>query len=415
MQVLKFRFEMTGCRGAVPAGGARWRLPAVVLLLCLGAFSFTEKAPAQASSLRKRSEVFSRLPLTKFYDTPAPLGPGKPGGLIRASAFDEYRLPPSVSATRILYYSRAANGELVAASGVVLFPDQKPPSGGWPLIAWAHALSGVARVCAPSLERNVGDGPLLAMYVNLGYAVVATDYTGLGTNFPNAFADAQSNAWNVIDSVAAAHDAVPGIGSRWIAMGAGEGAMAALRVAEVERADGNSNFLGSIAISRIADLVDQFAPALTPSSDSALLLAHGIKAIDPIFKPEEILTSQAMPVYQKEQEECGVPEASKVPPAAMFRPGWQSNKFVRAYFNRNRAGEARADAPLLIVSGEEGAAMVAIMKVVRRMCGQGDRLLFRRFAEGDPGSVIGDSAREQMSWIQDRFAGRAAPANCSEQ
>ena len=414
MRWLRFRFDITlDTSGNVPSAG--WRRAAIIFALCLATTASAKSAQAETPALRKRSEIFSRLPLTKFYDTSTPLGPGKPGELIRARPFDEYRLPINVSAMRILYYTRAASGELVAASGVVLFPEKKPAAGGWPVIAWAHALSGVARVCAPSLARNVGDGPLLAMYVNLGYAVVATDYTGLGTNFPNAFADAQSNAWNVIDSVAAAHDAVPGLGARWIAMGAGEGAVAALRVAELERGDGRSNFLGSIAISRVADLEDQFETALAPSSDLPLLMAHGIKAIDPLFKPEEILSPQAMPLYEKEQDECGVAEASKISPAAMFKPGWQRNKFVQKYFENNRSGTVRASAPLLVVSGEEGGSMVATMKVIRRMCTEGDRVLFQRYAEGNPGSVVGDSAGEQMSWIQDRFANRAAPTNCSEE
>jgi len=35
---------------------------------------------------------------------------------------------------------------------------------------------------------------LLSMYVSLGYAVVASDYTGLGTDYRNAFRDIESNA-----------------------------------------------------------------------------------------------------------------------------------------------------------------------------------------------------------------------------
>jgi hypothetical protein len=124
------------------------------------------------------------LPITKFYNTPDPFPAGKAGALIRSQAIEQYDIPYSVSAVRILYHSRSASGEDVAASGIVLFPyEKKPPAGGWPVIAWAHGSTGVARRCAPSLMRNIGHGPFLAMYVKLGYAVVATDYTGLGTNF----------------------------------------------------------------------------------------------------------------------------------------------------------------------------------------------------------------------------------------
>src|SRR5256885_338930 len=130
-----------------------------------------------------------------------------------------------------------ASGQDVATSGVVLLPaEKKAPSGGWPVIAWAHGITGVARSCAPSLRRNLGHGPFLSMYVNLGYAVVATDYTGLGTNFRNAFLDAPSNATDVIASIPAARQAVPQIGSRWIGMGAAEGGLAALAVTPDEDA-----------------------------------------------------------------------------------------------------------------------------------------------------------------------------------
>ena len=187
-------------------------------------------AQAPATAPVRPSQTLHTLPLTKFYDTPHPLPAGKPGELIRSEPFDEYELPPEVSAVRILYHSRSASGEDVATSGVVLIPsEKKPPAGGWPVIAWAHGATGVARPCAPSLMRNIGHGPLLSMYVNLGYAVVATDYTGLGTNFRNAFLDAQSNATDVIGSVSAARAAVPQLGARWIVMGEGEGSLAADR------------------------------------------------------------------------------------------------------------------------------------------------------------------------------------------
>lgn len=50
---------------------------------------------------------------------------GKPGELIRSESFEEYELPFSVSAVRILYHSRSAAGEDVAASGVILIPLAK--------------------------------------------------------------------------------------------------------------------------------------------------------------------------------------------------------------------------------------------------------------------------------------------------
>ncbi|MGH9548286.1 MAG: alpha/beta hydrolase family protein, partial [Terriglobales bacterium] len=166
--------------------------------------AIAESVPGQTESQTGRYHSRGFLPLTSFYSTPNPLPRGQPGELIRAAEFDEYQLPEGVSAFRILYHSRSASGTDVVASGVVLTPDQASPAGGWPVIAWAHGFTGIARHCAPSLMRNLNEGPFLSMYVKLGYAVVATDYVGLGTDFRNASVDLQSDAADVIDSIAAA-------------------------------------------------------------------------------------------------------------------------------------------------------------------------------------------------------------------
>ena len=128
-------------------------------------------------------------------------------------------------------------------------------------MAWAHGATGVARPCAPSLMRNLGHGPFLSMYVNLGYAVVASDYTGLGTDSRNAFLDGPSNAADILASLPAARAAVPQLGAKWIVMGEAEGSLAALAVAEKENEIRDPGYLGSIAISGVADLREIYGPA----------------------------------------------------------------------------------------------------------------------------------------------------------
>jgi hypothetical protein len=205
----------------------------VVLISLVGIFVAASAIGTRAVAERSQREL-QRLPLTEFYDTPRPLPPAEPGELIRAMPFEDYNLPPEVEAVRFLYHSRAAAGADVAASGVVLFPDREPPAQGWPIIAWAHEFSGVARQCAPSLLRNPEHGPFLTIYVGLGYAVVVSDYAGLGTDFPNAAADIPSEPSDVIYSVPAARRAVRGLGSPWLSMATGEGALASIGVAEDE-------------------------------------------------------------------------------------------------------------------------------------------------------------------------------------
>jgi hypothetical protein len=384
-----------------------------IALAVTAAILFVNPAFAQAPATApvKPSQILHTLPLTKFYDTPHPLPVGKPGELIRSESFDEYELPPEVSAVRIVYHSRSPSGEDVATSGVVLIPsDEKPPAGGWPVIAWAHGATGVARQCAPSLMRNVGHGPFLSMYVNLGYAVVATDYTGLGTNFRNAFLDAPSNATDVIGSVSAARAAVPQLGAKWIVMGEGEGSLAAIAVAEKQNEIRDAGYLGSIAISGLADEKEVFVHS-TQGPASSLFLAYGTKTVYPQFQLTDMLTEKALALYQQTGQNCG--ETAIVAQAAeALKPGWENNEFVKQYFARNTLGQTQARGAILVISADADRTVPVAAPVIARMCKQGDRVQWERYPNLEPGRVIGDSARDQITWIEARFAGRPAPANC---
>lgn len=376
-------------------------------------------AQVQAPSSGRRSEILRAraLPITKFYDTPDPLPAGKPGELIRSQPFDEYELPFSVSAIRILYHSRSASGEDVAVSGVVLYPyDKKPPAGGWPIIAWAHDATGIARQCAPSLRRNVGHGPFFSMYVNLGYAVVATDYAGLGTNFRNAFLDGPSNATDVMNSVLAGRAAVPQLGARWIVMGEAEGALAAVAVADKENEVRDPNYLGAIAISVLASAKEIYEPSGSGSSGAMLpSLAYGVKTVYPQFQVTDMLTEKALPLYHQSEQTCSqagaIPELSR---AEIVKPGWETNPFVRKYFDRNELGQTRAYGPILVITGDADPANppTTRARAFAGMCKQGDRVQWERYPDRDSGSVIGDSVRDQIGWIEARFAGRASTTNC---
>jgi Secretory lipase len=376
-------------------------------------------AQTKADGPQKIPELHRALPLTKFYDTPDPLPHGKPGDLIRSEEFEEYDLPPEVLAVRILYHSRSASGQDVAASGVVLYPDGKAPAGGWPLIAWAHALNGVARQCAPSLERNLRHGPFLSMYVGLGYAVVATDYAGLGTTFRNAFSDMRSNAADVIYSVPAARAAVPQLNSRWIAIGIGEGGPAVVGIAELEGEIRDPGYLGSIVISGLDEPQGRYESSVAPTYyEMPLFLAYGIKTVYPQFDVKDILTDKGVALYPRVEQSYTEPTAeANHSPAEMLKPNWASNTFVRQYFARNTLGQKPAKSPMLVISSELDASVPInrTAHVIARMCKQGDRIQFERYPQSEASRVFGDSVGDQISWIQARFANRPAASNCAEQ
>lgn len=371
-------------------------------ILFANVFAFGQGTTSPAKNQRLRT-----FPLAKFYDTPDPLPKGKAGDLIRKEEFENYELAEGVNAERILYHSRSATGEDVASSGVVLYPDGKIPSGGWPVIAWAHPVKGVARQCAPSLARNLAHGPLLSMYVNLGYAVVATDYAGLGTKYRNAFSDMPSNAADVVYSIAAARAAVPQLASRWVAIGMDEGGLAVIGVAEMEQEIRDQNYLGGIVIAGGSEMQNRYEQA---EAGTLLALFYGIKTVYPQFEIKDVLTERGLAAFARVDQSCegvhAVPDAVK--------PNWSKNEFVNQYFGRNRPGQKPAYGGLLVIATvpQAGTSNDPTLAVISRMCQQRDRVQFESY--GDPGSIVGDSAREQIEWMQGRFAGRQAPSNCSD-
>lgn len=376
----------------------------------LAAIFAISSALAQAQATRGNRRF---LPITRFYDVPNPLPHGNPGDLIRAQPFSSYDLPIEVSATRILYHSRTATGGDIPVSGVVLTPAGKAPPGGWPVIAWAHGFTGLARQCAPSLMRNLEHGPFLSMYVKLGYAVVATDYAGLGVAAPSASIDTISHATDLLYSFVAARAALPQLGSKWIALGEAEGALAVAALAELQSTSQDRNYLGGIAISGVADLSDIYEGASANSPQKFAVLARQVKSVYPHFRPDRVLTPVGMALYERLESACSPPTAAGST-LQILKPEWKQDSFLKQFFNRNFLGQKSAYGPLLVINGEADKRTLPSMteQTISRMCKRGDTIEFDRYPNLDGGQVVGESARDQIAWIQARFSGIKAPSNC---
>lgn len=140
----------------------------------------------------------------EFYTAPAN-PPDMPGALLRVEPFDR-GIPDNARAWRILYTTTRDEGQPAVASGIVVAPidDSATPR---PLIAWAHGTTGVDETCAPSiLEGGFETGAFFALedVIDQGWALVSTDYVGLGTEGPHPYLIGQGEARSVLDSIRAA-------------------------------------------------------------------------------------------------------------------------------------------------------------------------------------------------------------------
>jgi pimeloyl-ACP methyl ester carboxylesterase len=352
--------------------------------------------------------------LTQFYETPEPLPPGKPGALIRFEQAYDYHLSYEATKYRILYHSVSPQGKDVAATGVVLVPDGRPPKGGWPIIAWAHDFTGSARQCAPSLLKNLSEGPLISMYASIGYAVVATDYSGLGTKFPYAALDTRSNALDVLYSIPAARTALPELGANWVVAGYSQGANVAIGVTEAVGETGATGYLGAIGVAGVAEPEEMFEHfAGGPEYSLVVSLAGGIQAVFPEFRVEEMLTEKGLRLYKSMAADCGV--RSDSPTAEdLFRVSWKDDANVKKFFTRNIIANRPVAPPLLVIGGEADPVVPSALtaRAVSRLCKQQSGILFVKYPGSNASEVLSNSLSEQISWIRARFSGLPAPGNC---
>ena len=167
-----------------------------------------------------------------FYRLPSPVPTGDPGDIIKIEKIAS--APLGSTAWRVIYHSRDLQGDDVPVSGVVIVPTLPAPAGGRTVVAWGHPTTGAAAKCAPSLgldpfQTIEGLHELLAE----GYAIVATDYPGLGVDAPSSYLLGVPESNSVLDAVRAARQ-IDGTdaGDRVVLWGHSQGGQAVLFAAE---------------------------------------------------------------------------------------------------------------------------------------------------------------------------------------
>ena len=380
---------------------------------------------APSSHAGQEIDADRALPRMPFYKTPTLKAPAEPGTLVRAEPATNLDLPPGTTATRILYHTRTASNADTLASGVVLVPYGRPPNGGWPLLAWSHGTSGVAINCAPSLMKSLfynWEG--LYEYVLLGYAVVATDYAGLGTEGRHAYLDMLTNAIDVVNSISAAHGAVPDLSKKWLVIGHSQGGLASLGVAEVEGEIKDPNFLGTVALAGASDLQDSIDAVLNARlsvlNGLVAFWVYGVKTVYPELDLREILTNKALTIYNASVE-AGCSAASgafaALPTDEMLQPGWNQNQYIKQFLARDRPGTRSTYGPVLLVGGGDDVLFTesASHTILQRLCAAGGKIQRKVYPGLGHDPVVYGSLRDQMDWIAARFAGRPASSDCSSQ
>ncbi|WP_425383319.1 putative inactive lipase [Rhodococcus ruber] len=144
----------------------------------------------------------------------------------------ELSVPGAAVAERVTYRTQWRSGAAAVDTGVLFLPPGPTPEGGRPVVSWAHGTVGLGDDCAPSRNPRVDrEQRYLAHWLSQGYAVVAADYPGLGTDGLHTYLDGPTAANSVIDIVRAARAVEPSLSPRWVVVGQSQGGHAALHTA----------------------------------------------------------------------------------------------------------------------------------------------------------------------------------------
>ncbi|MDL9938368.1 lipase family protein [Gordonia sp. ABSL1-1] len=234
--------------------------------------------PASAAPL-----PFSEPPRLSGMDVAHYAGPiGTPGTMLSTTTLDPaVSLPAASRAYRIHYSTTDVHGRPATSTGQILLPRRPAPRGGYPVIAWAHGTVGSADQCAPSTHPELDDAVIyLSHWLDQGYAIVATDYAGLGTPGNLSYLSTRAAAHSVIDSVVAAHRTDLPLAAQWAIVGHSQGAAAAMsaarRATEYTRGTG-LDYRGVVATgtpANVEHVVWQIGPGVPPVALPAGLTAY---------------------------------------------------------------------------------------------------------------------------------------------
>jgi pimeloyl-ACP methyl ester carboxylesterase len=353
-----------------------------------------------------------------FY-RPRGLRSGRPGEVIWTAPIIA---PAGSRGWKILYHSRALDGHDIAVSGVVIVPTSKTPSGGRPVVSWAHGTHGLADACAPSKALDIAYRiPGIKDFIKRGDIVVATDYEGLGTPGEHPYLVGESEARGTLDIVRAVRQ-MPGskANASTLVYGHSQGGQAALFAAQIAPSYAPElRLLGVVAVAPVADVT-----AMVPLATTVPVLlgydvmtAVGFRAAYPNVDLSTVLGPQALNNLNVVDQRCSddvVDYFAQYAPSQVVAHNPLDVPVLAQLLRQDTAGGSHTAAPQLIVQGDRDALVPKTVtdRYVHRACSQGDQLLYRVYPGQDHVTARDVSVHDVEAWLAARLAGKSAPSSC---
>lgn len=359
-----------------------------------------------------------------FYSPPGDV-PAQPGVLLASEPFTR-SVPDGARAWRILYTTTGLGTAPAVASALVVVPDFTGPH---PVIGWTHGTTGVATGCAPSLlpEPFVsGAMPDLHEALAAGWAVVATDYIGLGTAGDHAYVVGEPAAHAELDALRAARQ-LDGtdLADETVLWGHSQGGHAALWTAGVAPDYAPELDIRGVAAMAPAANLPALLQSFAGSSLSLLFGAfvlEGYRAAYDDVRIADYVKPSARIAVEEIARRCLVDPAtlvSAIQAGFSGGPVWSRDPSTGPLAARADENVPRLPIPFPVLLAQGLAdpliAPKAQQAYVDERCASGQVIDYRTYPGRDHmGVVTGDSPLlpELLAWTKDRFAGKAGAADC---
>lgn len=359
--------------------------------------------------------------------TPTTAPTARPGDVVSSAPSAFHPLPGQPTHTKawkIHYRSTTADGAPNVVSGTVIVP-QDGRTGPRPLITYAVGTVGLGDSCAPSNNLPYGtamEANLIQQLTLRGWAVVVTDYEGLGTPGVHTYTVGPSAGHAVLDAARAAQR-LPEAGLSATGpvgiMGYSQGGQASGWAAELHGSYAPELQVKGTATGGVPGDLLEVADFNNGSYGSGLIFmaAAGQDAAFPELKLDSYLNPVGKLLVAGMKENCVAIDAiagsfkrisDLTTHDPLAQPDWQ------ARLNQSRLGRTAPAAP--VYQYHALADELIPYGVGRRLrsdwCAKGADVEFDTIWVGEHVSGVITHSLEVGNWLADRFAGRPTRANC---
>lgn len=367
----------------------------------------------------------------------------KPGDVLKLQPLDPKKLDINGGATsyRFQYVSVDYDGSIVPVTGFIAFPftphisPMTQDTQRYRLAAFAHGTIGIFQGCAPSNSPSLYDYGTWQQALQQGYAIVATDYAGLGNNFTtHKYLYHPTHANDIYYSVVAARKLFgDSLTDNWVSFGHSQGAGAVWKLAESEHVRNDKTYLGTVAIAPATYLVDQLlegnAAAATANNSQQPaglgffpLVLVSVQRVIPSFRPSILTkTMQARVDMATTAQLClegilGLGLDLSIAQVVNMTGAVQDIPTLQKFQVMSSAAQGDpSPAPILVIQGQNDTAVSwkVTEKAAARACEAGNEIHLRLFPSQGHRPSLTAGAPEWLAWMDQRFeAGPASTSPC---